>query len=143
MKQTGTSHSGDGNVLRSSLQESLNSLSTPTEKKCGLQTVMGTWLFFHPFLLHSHLGRFYRELSVWFSSPRHQSTKKKKKVTFAKKMNSYLELVVGSWYLRGRDFPRSSAGKESACNAGDSGSIPGSGSCPGEGILGLPWWLRQ
>ena len=31
-------------------------------------------------------------------------------------------------------FPGSSAGKESACNAGDSGSIPGSGSSPGEGI---------
>ena len=31
-------------------------------------------------------------------------------------------------------FPGSSAGKESACNAGDPGSIPGSGSFPGEGI---------
>ena len=31
-------------------------------------------------------------------------------------------------------FPDSSAGKESACNAGDPGSIPGSGSSPGEGI---------
>ena len=31
-------------------------------------------------------------------------------------------------------FPGSSAGKESTCNAGDSGSIPGSGSSPGEGI---------
>ena len=44
--------------------------------------------------------------------------------------------------------PGSSAGKESACNAEDSGSIPGSGRSPGEGmgyyssILGLPWWLR-
>ena len=28
----------------------------------------------------------------------------------------------------------SSAGKESACNAGDSSSIPGSGRSPGEGI---------
>ena len=28
----------------------------------------------------------------------------------------------------------SSAGKESACNAGDPGSIPGSGRSPGEGI---------
>ena len=27
----------------------------------------------------------------------------------------------------------SSAGKESTCNAGDPGSIPGSGRCPGEG----------
>ena len=31
-------------------------------------------------------------------------------------------------------FPGSSAGKESACNAGDPSSIPGSGSSPGEGI---------
>ena len=31
-------------------------------------------------------------------------------------------------------FPGSSAGKESACNTGDPGSIPGSGRSPGEGI---------
>ena len=31
-------------------------------------------------------------------------------------------------------FPGSSAGKESACNVGDPGSIPGSGRPPGEGI---------
>ena len=31
-------------------------------------------------------------------------------------------------------FPGSSAGKESACNAGDPNSIPGSGRSPGEGI---------
>ena len=31
-------------------------------------------------------------------------------------------------------FPGSSSGKESTCNAGDPGSIPGSGSSPGEGI---------
>ena len=31
-------------------------------------------------------------------------------------------------------LPDSSAGKESACIAGDSGSIPGSGRSPGEGI---------
>ena len=30
-------------------------------------------------------------------------------------------------------FPRSSVGKESACSAGDLGSIPGSGRSPGEG----------
>ena len=45
-------------------------------------------------------------------------------------------------------FPGSSAGGESACNAGDPSSIPGLGRSPGEGIvysniLGLPWWLRQ
>ena len=32
-----------------------------------------------------------------------------------------------------KDFPDSSAGKESACNAGDLGSIPGLGRSPGEG----------
>ena len=37
-----------------------------------------------------------------------------------------------NWYLLG--FLDSSVGKESACNAGDPGSIPGSGSYPGEGI---------
>ena len=31
-------------------------------------------------------------------------------------------------------FPGSSAGKESDCNAGDPGLIPGSGRSPGEGI---------
>ena len=30
-------------------------------------------------------------------------------------------------------FPHSSVGKESACNAGDMGSIPGLGRSPGEG----------
>ena len=33
-----------------------------------------------------------------------------------------------------RSFPGGSAGKESACNAGDPGLIPGSGRSPGEGI---------
>ena len=33
-----------------------------------------------------------------------------------------------------RGVPGSSAGKESTCNAGDSGSIPGSGRSSGEGI---------
>ena len=33
-----------------------------------------------------------------------------------------------------KGFPDSSVGKESACNAGDTGSIPGSGRPTGEGI---------
>ena len=35
--------------------------------------------------------------------------------------------------VRLRGFPGGSDGKESACNAGDSGSIPGLGRSPGEG----------
>ena len=31
-------------------------------------------------------------------------------------------------------FPDSSVGKESTCNAGDPGSIPGTGRYPGEGV---------
>jgi len=30
-------------------------------------------------------------------------------------------------------FPCGSASKESACNVGDLGSVPGLGTCPGEG----------
>ena len=33
----------------------------------------------------------------------------------------------------GGGFPCGSAGKESACNVGDLGSVPGLGRCPGEG----------
>ena len=36
--------------------------------------------------------------------------------------------------MRFYGFPHSSVGKESACNAGDPGSIPGSGRSAGEGI---------
>ena len=35
-------------------------------------------------------------------------------------------------------FPGSSAGKKSACSAGDPSSIPGSGRSPGEGMDRLP-----
>ena len=57
-----------------------------------------------------------------------------------------LSRLYSNIYSKG--FPGSSAGKESACNAGDPGLIPGSGRSPGEGlgypsrIHGLPWWLR-
>ena len=37
------------------------------------------------------------------------------------------------WYMGLWGFPSGSDGKESACNAGDLGSIPGSGRAPGEG----------
>ena len=40
-------------------------------------------------------------------------------------------LVIGWEFPQG--FPGSSDGKESACNAGDTGSIPGLGRSPGEG----------
>ena len=41
---------------------------------------------------------------------------------------------VFSTVIQFQDFPGSSAGKESACNARDPGLIPGLGRSPGEGI---------
>ena len=38
-----------------------------------------------------------------------------------------------SWTILNKGFPHSSVGKESACNAGDLGLIPGSGRSPREG----------
>ena len=52
--------------------------------------------------------------------------------------NIYLSYVLPVSPIRIWGFPDSSIGKESACNAGDPGSITGSGRCPGEGI-GYPF----
>ena len=43
-----------------------------------------------------------------------------------------INMIFNIWYLC-MGFPGGSAGKESACNAGDLGSIPGLGRSPGEG----------
>ena len=43
-------------------------------------------------------------------------------------------------------FPGSSAGKESTCNAGDLGSVPGLGRSPGEGNWRIPppvFWSEE
>ena len=45
--------------------------------------------------------------------------------------NDCIQLKARPQFYQG--FPGSSVGKESACNAGDPGSIPGSGRSPGEG----------
>ena len=43
------------------------------------------------------------------------------------------EVGIGYPFQYSWGFPCGSAGKESACNAGDLGSIPGLGRSPGEG----------
>ena len=51
----------------------------------------------------------------------------------------FLRKVALSSYNLNVHFPGSSADKESTCNTGDPGSIPGLGRSPGEGI-GYPLW---
>ena len=53
---------------------------------------------------------------------------------FYKDLQDLLELKPKKDVLFITGFPDSSVGKESACNAGDPGSIPGSGRSAGEGI---------
>ena len=62
-------------------------------------------------------------MKKWFlSDVKHRSvTKPWFPLSFICRLNTYL------------GFPDSSVGKESACNAGDPGSIPGLGRSPGEG----------
>ena len=52
------------------------------------------------------------------------------------KLYTLVSIAAVVFYIptsRARGFPRSSVSKESACNAGDLSSIPGSGRSPGEG----------
>ena len=51
------------------------------------------------------------------------------KLILSEMMHTILTKALGR-----KGFPDSSVGKESTCNAGDPGSIPGSGRSPGEGI---------
>ena len=52
------------------------------------------------------------------------------------KTNILVSSPITWWQIEGEKvvFPDSSLGKESACNAGDPGSIPGWGRSPGKGI---------
>ena len=75
--------------------------------------------------------RFPRKIKIFLSCG------KKTEVICKKKKKLFVSLIVASFFLM--DFPCSSAGKESACNTGDLGSIPGLGRSPGEG-KGYPLW---
>ena len=46
-------------------------------------------------------------------------------------MHKFLRFLMTCWHTA-EGFPGGSAGKQSACNEGDLGSIPGSGRSPGE-----------
>ena len=53
--------------------------------------------------------------------------------TALERVSGVAEFKYVYWELPGVDFPGGSDGKVSAHNAGDPGSIPGSGRFPGEG----------
>ena len=59
-------------------------------------------------------------------------------LTYPESVNTFLKkkairTKIDDLNIRHRGFPHNSVGKESACNAGDLGSIPGLGRSPGEG----------
>ena len=60
-------------------------------------------------------------------------------IKFKKKCSYHRQIHwrIKQWPTREGGFPNSSAAKESSCNSGDPGLIPGSGRFPGEG-LGYP-----
>ena len=58
---------------------------------------------------------------------------------FRTSLNHVQNGVIISPPLWGEGFLGSSAGKESACNAEDPGSIPGLGRSPGD-VIGYPLW---
>ena len=47
----------------------------------------------------------------------------------------FINICIYRSLRRRKGFPDNPVGKESACNAGNPGSIPGSGRSPGEGIV--------
>ena len=60
-----------------------------------------------------------------------KKSSKRKYRNVGRKENTTKEFLSEYWYDKG--FPCSSVGKESACSAGDPGSIPGLRRSPGEG----------
>ena len=55
-------------------------------------------------------------------------------MTRATGLPPFITLIISSYYMTVKGFPGGSEGKESACNAGDPGSIPGLGRSLGGGL---------
>ena len=68
---------------------------------------------------------------VWVIGPFKQAEVTTRNYTYTLRTYTHREIYTGLLTLMG--FPDSSVGKESACNAEDPSSIPGSGRSPGEG----------
>ena len=100
---------------------------------------LNCWFFkkilFHPIKIHKHLN-IRRKFNIF--SWQQQNLNK------LGIEGHFLNLINGIFEKESACFPGNSAGKESACNSGDPGSIPGLRRSPGKGyathasILGLP-----
>ena len=72
-------------------------------------------------------------LSPWWSSPLFYFTEKAPPLSYCTAKATLLHLVGTMTFPEAPGLPRWCRDKESACNAGDLGSIPGLGRSPGEG----------
>ena len=70
----------------------------------------------------------------FFHLSRHSSAIMSTNFTSTQFIISFLYLLYLLGHLNYMSFPDISVDKESACNVGDTSSIPGSGRSPGEGI---------
>ena len=90
----------------------------------------------HPWLLYQPLLTFLRkEDALYISIYAKGGENSPAVISYVLRMGRVLEKVLSiSWMGNSsRDFLDGSDGKVSVCNAGDPGSIPGSGKSPGEG----------
>ena len=85
-----------------------------------------------PLLIYSFALYLLSNFNLLFTSQPIFYLKRCARFTFLSVTVSFTGLCVAIIIYMG--FPGSSAGKESACNPGDPGSIPGSGRSPAEGI---------
>ena len=76
---------------------------------------------------HKQQRQYCNKFNKDFKNSPHKTSLKKKKVSTLEMSDFALPSLLSG-------FPDSSVGKESICNAGDTGSIPGSGRSAGEGI---------
>ena len=94
----------------------------------------GNWIHIEPIGGHGYLRVFKYYILCWGDILRKgEGEEVLLKFFFYGYVNKKLEEIKLSRYPKKAGFPGGSDGKASACNAGDPGSIPGSGRSPGEG----------
>ena len=75
-----------------------------------------------------------RYMCVFYNAHPSSKPAKTRVIVFMETMTWLVSKSEATVLMSSLGFPDSSVGKESACNAGDSGSVPGTGRFSGEGI---------